>query len=92
MNLHAVHRSIAFAKPFRTVETDIISQDSEITFRGRGLATLRDGRLLLTVCPLCSQANTPRGTTNGQCAWCAYVPSLADAEPTASTQATADDT
>lgn len=58
-----------------------ISQDAEITFRGRGRGVLCDAGLRLDVCPLCSQANTPRAAEAGRCAWCAYVPSLADVEP-----------
>jgi hypothetical protein len=58
-----------------------ISQDAEITFRGRGRGLLCEAGLRLDVCPLCSQANTPRGAEAGRCAWCAYVPSLDDVEP-----------
>lgn len=58
-----------------------IPQDAEITFRGRGRGVLCDAGLRLDVCPLCSQANTPRAAEAGRCAWCAYVPALDDVEP-----------
>lgn len=52
-----------------------------VTFRGRGLAYVSGRRLVLTVCPVCSQRNAPKAAEKGTCAWCAYVPSPADAEP-----------
>lgn len=54
---------------------------TEVTFRGRGLALRSGGRLILLVCPLCSQRNASRGAERGICAWCAYVPSQDQAEP-----------
>ena len=55
--------------------------DQQITFRGRGRATLSSRRLILSVCPICSQRNAAAAAQQGHCAWCAYVPSLDDAEP-----------
>ncbi len=55
----------------------------EVTFRGRGLALRAGGRLILLVCPLCSQRNAQRGAERGICEWCAYVPSPEEAEPVA---------
>nr|WP_082475968.1 hypothetical protein [Methylobacterium sp. Leaf99] len=52
----------------------------EITFRGRGRAIRRGNRFVLKVCPECSQHNARQAADNGHCAWCAYVPSLDDAE------------
>ncbi|MGH1573019.1 hypothetical protein ACRAWG_23035 [Methylobacterium sp. P31] len=52
-----------------------------ITFRGRGLAVRSGTRLILLVCPLCSQRNAQRGAERGVCEWCAYVPSPDEAEP-----------
>jgi hypothetical protein len=57
------------------------AESVEVTFRGRGLAILRGSRLVLKICPLCSQRNTRRTAETGTCNWCAYVPSRADAEP-----------
>ena len=54
---------------------------TEVTFRGRGLALRAGGRLILLVCPLCSQRNAQRGAERGICEWCAYVPSPEEAEP-----------
>ena len=51
-----------------------------VTFRGRGLATRTGSRLLLLVCPHCSQRNGRRGTERGVCEWCAYEPSPNDIE------------
>ncbi|WP_336487784.1 hypothetical protein [Methylobacterium nigriterrae] len=59
---------------------DILPQ-GEITFRGRGLAVMQGRRLSLKVCPRCSQRNDRRAAEQGHCHWCAYIPSLADAEP-----------
>ncbi|MDN3626788.1 hypothetical protein QW694_27705 [Methylobacterium isbiliense] len=53
-----------------------------ITFRGRGDASLVQGRIVLHVCPECSQRNAPTVASSGRCAWCAYVPDPADIEPT----------
>ncbi len=53
----------------------------EVTFRGRGLALRAGARLILLVCPLCSQRNGRRGAERGMCEWCAYVPALEEAEP-----------
>ena len=55
--------------------------EGEVTFRGRGLGRLQGRRLVLTVCPHCSQRNDRRTAEKGYCHWCAYVPSLSDAEP-----------
>jgi hypothetical protein len=52
-----------------------------VTFRGRGLALRSGTRLILLVCPLCSQRNAQRGAEQGICEWCAYVPSPEQAEP-----------
>ncbi|MCJ2050922.1 hypothetical protein [Methylobacterium sp. J-070] len=54
---------------------------TEVTFRGRGLALRSGARLILLVCPLCSQRNAKRGAERGICEWCAYVPALEEAEP-----------
>ena len=54
---------------------------TEVTFRGRGLALRAGARLILLVCPLCSQRNAQRGAERGICEWCAYVPMLEEAEP-----------
>jgi len=54
---------------------------TEVTFRGRGLALRTGSRLILLVCPLCSQRNAQRGAERGICQWCAYVPSPDQAEP-----------
>lgn len=51
-----------------------------VTFRGRGLGVRLGAKLVLLVCPLCSQRNADRGAERGICEWCAYVPSLKDAE------------
>ncbi|GJE09026.1 MULTISPECIES: hypothetical protein [Methylobacterium] len=55
--------------------------ETEVTFRGRGLALRSGTRLILLVCPLCSQRNAQRGAERGICEWCAYVPSPEEAEP-----------
>lgn len=55
---------------------------TSVTFRGRGLGLRLGSRLILLVCPLCSQRNAPRGAERGVCEWCAYVPAPQDAEPT----------
>ncbi|MCJ2009871.1 hypothetical protein MKK60_22905 [Methylobacterium sp. J-092] len=55
--------------------------EGEITFRGRGQGVLTGFKLLLRVCPHCSQRNDRRAADMGICQWCAYVPSLHDAEP-----------
>lgn len=52
-----------------------------VTFRGRGLANMRGPKVELLVCPVCSQRNAPKAAAAGICAWCAYEPSQADAEP-----------
>ncbi|WFT83721.1 hypothetical protein QA634_34110 [Methylobacterium sp. CB376] len=51
-----------------------------VTFKGRGQGSSLGGRILLHVCPLCSQRNAPVAEQNGQCAWCAYIPDPADVE------------
>ncbi len=53
----------------------------EITFRGRGHGVIHGKKLRLTVCPLCSQQNTPASAEKGICHWCAYEPSMKDVEP-----------
>jgi len=62
-------------------QSDPVPTRSEITFRGRGRAILSGKRLVLKVCPSCSQWNSPKAADKGHCGWCAYVPSLADAAP-----------
>jgi hypothetical protein len=57
------------------------TESVEVTFRGRGLAILHGSRLVLKICPLCSQRNTHPTSEKGICNWCAYAPSRADAEP-----------
>lgn len=52
-----------------------------ITFRGRGDASLVQGRIVLHVCPICSQRNALAVASSGRCAWCAYIPDPADVEP-----------
>src|SRR3954463_14666372 len=52
-----------------------------VTFRGRGYAWLVRGRVLLYVCPICSQRNARAMVPNGRCAWCAYVPDPNDIDP-----------
>lgn len=59
----------------------LISKRDEITFRGRGHAIRRGSRFELKVCPNCSQHNAPLAAAKGLCGWCAYIPSLEDAEP-----------
>jgi hypothetical protein len=54
-----------------------------VTFRGRGLAFVYGARLVLKVCPDCSQWNAPAAADKGHCGWCAYVPSHEDVEPAA---------
>lgn len=55
--------------------------EGDVTFRGRGHGIVRDRKLFLKVCPICSQRNAPATAGKGFCQWCAYVPSLSDAEP-----------
>lgn len=57
------------------------SPKGDTTFRGRGLATREGDRLILVVCPVCSQKNSRHGAEAFVCEWCAYRPSLSDAEP-----------
>jgi hypothetical protein len=52
-----------------------------VTFRGRGLAFVYGARVVLKVCPDCSQWNAPAAADKGHCGWCAYVPSQDDLEP-----------
>ena len=59
------------------------SHRRDVTFRGRGHGILVAQRLILRVCPECSQWNAPKAADKGLCGWCAYVPSLADAEDAA---------
>lgn len=51
------------------------------TFRGRGLAFVHGSKIVLKLCPECSQWNAPKAAEKGHCGWCAYVPSLGDVEP-----------
>lgn len=51
-----------------------------ITFRGRGFGLRHGSRIVVLVCPLCSQRNGRRAAERGACEWCAYVPSPKDAE------------
>jgi hypothetical protein len=65
-------------------ETSATGHDAEpvaVTFRGRGLAILHGSRMVLKICPLCSQRNARPTAEKGICNWCAYTPSRADAEP-----------
>ncbi|TXN40596.1 hypothetical protein FV232_23020 [Methylobacterium sp. WL30] len=57
----------------------------EVTFLGRGQGVLTGLKLLLRVCPQCSQRNARQTEAKGYCQWCAYVPSLGDVEPARST-------
>lgn len=56
------------------------SRGGLLAFRGRGLALLSEGNLMLRICPHCSQW-LPREALRATCCWCAYEPSLDDAEP-----------
>lgn len=49
-----------------------------VTFRGRGLAYVRGHKLILTICPVCSQRNDAKAAEKGHCLWCAYVPEPED--------------
>ena len=51
------------------------------TFRGRGCAFVQGSRIVMKVCPTCSQRNAPKAAEKGVCGWCAYVPSREDVEP-----------
>ena len=64
-------------------ESQTEGPEGKITFRGRGLAYRHGHRLVLKVCPECSQWNAPKAADKGLCGWCAYVPLLVDAEPAA---------
>ncbi|ACA18008.1 hypothetical protein M446_3627 [Methylobacterium sp. 4-46] len=57
-----------------------MSEAKTITFKGRGHASRIQGRILLKVCPLCSQKNSPQAEPTGRCGWCAYVPDPRDIE------------
>ncbi|GJD35740.1 hypothetical protein [Methylobacterium aerolatum] len=59
---------------------DVPGASTPVTFRGRGLGLRLGSRLVVLVCPLCSQRNAPRGAERGICEWCAYVPSPEDVE------------
>ncbi len=52
-----------------------------VTFLGRGLGLRSSDRLILLVCPLCSQRNGERMAAFGTCVWCGYEPSVRDEEP-----------
>ncbi len=52
----------------------------EVTFRGRGHGIVTGFKLLLRVCPQCSQRNARQTEAKGYCQWCAYIPLLGDAE------------
>ena len=60
---------------------ETLEAGTSVTFRGRGRGLRLGSRLILLVCPLCSQRNAKRGAERGVCEWCAYVPALQDAEP-----------
>ncbi|WP_232631902.1 hypothetical protein [Methylobacterium sp. Leaf118] len=49
-----------------------------VTFLGRGLAYVRGRRIVLTICPVCSQRNDKKAAEQGRCLWCAYEPVLED--------------
>ncbi|MCJ2017574.1 hypothetical protein MKK84_09100 [Methylobacterium sp. E-065] len=51
------------------------------TFGGRGLAFVHGTRIVMKVCPTCSQWNAPKAAENGVCGWCAYIPLREDLEP-----------
>ncbi|GLS71737.1 hypothetical protein M6G65_06650 [Methylobacterium tardum] len=53
----------------------------QATFRGRGLAFVHGTRIVVKVCPHCSQWNAPKAADRGVCGWCAYVPSYEDLVP-----------
>lgn len=53
----------------------------QATFRGRGLAFVHGARIVVKICPACSQRNTSKAAEKGLCGWCAYVPSTEDLEP-----------
>ena len=57
-----------------------------ITFRGRGRGLRLGNRVIVLVCPLCSQRNARQGAERGICEWCAYAPSPDDVEPAEATQ------
>lgn len=61
-------------------QDEVQTASTAVTFRGRGLGLRHGSRLVVLVCPLCSQRNAPRGAERGVCEWCAYVPSLKDVE------------
>lgn len=64
-----------------TVDELSESLSGEVSFKGRGLGYMRDGRILLEVCPVCSQWNQPTAVERGICGWCAFEPSVDQAEP-----------
>jgi hypothetical protein len=43
-------------------------------------------RVIVLVCPLCSQRNARHGAERGICEWCAYAPSPDDIEPAETAQ------
>lgn len=57
-----------------------VAPGTSITFRGRGLGLRLGSRIVVLVCPLCSQRNGRRAAERGVCEWCAYIPSPRDAE------------
>lgn len=63
------------------IREQTLAAGTTVTFRGRGRGLRLGTRLILLVCPLCSQRNAKRGAERGICEWCAYEPSLRDAEP-----------
>lgn len=65
--------------PAHVAAKELPSRD--VTFRGRGQAVVTGLKLLLRVCPQCSQRNARQTEAKGYCHWCAYVPSMSDAEP-----------
>jgi hypothetical protein len=64
-----------------------VSDSPAITFLGRGQAYRDRDRLILTVCPLCSQRNAPAAAPTGRCGWCAYEPDARDADVTGEAEA-----
>jgi hypothetical protein len=62
-------------------ESPIRRPAGKVTFRGHGLAYVHGDQIILKLCPECVQWNAPKAAVIGQCGWCGYVPSLAQAEP-----------
>lgn len=62
------------------IEPGGVPLPGRVSFRGRGLAFLHGQQIVLKLCPICSQWNAPKAAEKGLCGWCAYVPSVEDAE------------